>query len=285
MTKKKSIVVHQSQMISSSLLEEHPKNSNKQNRHIQKEIKTSIKDNGFDEALIVCPKPAGEGYWIVSGNHRYRAGKALGMQEFPCVVREDWDSVEQQIQLVRRNYIRGKIDKATFTENVNTLSQDAAIGLDVIRERMGFEDPDSFAEYFQKEKEQDAKIAEAITSGGARGGGTTNVRMIDDLGLVLSTIFERFGDTVPYSFIIFPAGNKTHMYIQCTPALKRILDAVALGCTQQQLDMNIALGGLLAIGMDQSSFKTSTPDLDTVVNKGSELGDAEFTLPKIEDDE
>jgi hypothetical protein len=202
------------------------------------------------------------------------------MTQFPCVVRDDWDSVEQQIQLVRRNYVRGKLDREAFTSAVNALSAEAAIGLDLIQERMGFEDVDLFSEYYQKEKARDVQIAEAVTSGGSRGGGAGKVKMIDDLGLVLSTIFERYGDTAPHSYIIFPAGGKNHMYIQCSPALKRILETVSQGCLQQQLDINIALGGLLAIGMDSSNFKTGTPDNDTIVNRGSEVGEANLKLRK-----
>lgn len=282
--KKAKVVVHQAQMIDVMMLDEHPDNSNKQNRHMHKELKASIKENGFDESLLVCPKPDGDpGYYIVSGNHRYRAGKALKMTEFPCVVRNDWDTVEQQIQLVRRNYVRGKTDKDAFTAAVNKLSSEAAIGLDIIQERMGFEDADMFSEYYQKEKARDEKIADAITGGGA-GGGASQVKMIDDLGLVLSTIFERFGDSAPYSYIVFPAGGKNHMYVQCTPALKRVLETVAKGCVQQSLDMNIVLGGLLAIGMDNSNFKTESPENDTIVNRGSEVGSADLELPDVNDE-
>ncbi len=283
MTKKKQIKVYQSEMIDAILLSEHPNNSNRQNRHVKKELKESILEHGFDETLIVCPRTDGEpGFWIVSGNHRYRAGKGLGMTQFPCVKREDWDSVEQQIQLVRRNYVRGEINKTAFTEAINKLAVEAAIGLDVIQERLGFEDPDMFAEYYQQEKDKEAIIAEAITSGGG-GGGASSVKMIDDLGLVLSTIFERFGDTAPFSYLIFPAGNKVHMYVQCTPALKRIIEAVAQGCVQNQIDMNIALGGLLAIGMQNSSFKSGEPDKDRIVDCGTEVGEADLELKKSDE--
>lgn len=280
MAKKQEIKVFQSEMVDSVLLTQHPNNSNKQNRHTHKELKASILENGFDETLLICPRDDGEaGYLVVSGNHRFKAGKSLGMTEFPCVIRDDWNSVEQQIQLVRRNYVRGDINKEAFTEAVNKLAAEAAVGLDIIQERMGFEDPDMFAEYYQEEKEREAAVADAIMSGDASSG-AGQAKMIDDLGLVLSTIFERFGDTAPYSFIVFPAGNKAHMYVQVTPALKRILETVAQGCVQQQLDMNIALGGLLSIGLDQSSFRTGTPDNDKIISRGSEEGDAELELPQ-----
>jgi len=184
-------------------------------------------------------------------------------------IRNDWDKVEQQIQLVRRNYVRGKLDKTSFTQAINSLAEEQALGLDSIYERMGFEDADMFAEFYQKEKATERKVAHGAVS-------APQVKMIDDLGLVLSSIFERFGDTVPQSFIIFPVGNKNHLYVQCTPALKRTIEAVAQQCVAQGLDMNIALGGLLAIGMDGSNFKKTKPDIEKVVKRGSEVGDKDL---------
>lgn len=280
--KKTGVQVHMAQLVPAAQLAEHPRNSNKQSRHTHKELKRSIKEEGFDENLIICPRDDGQdGYFIVSGNHRFKIGKSLGMSEFPCVIRDDWEQVQQQIQLVRRNYHRGKIDKASFTAAVNALSEDSALSLDLIQEQMGFSDPDSFAELYEEEKAREERIAEAVAGGNSGGGGgaANKVRMIDDLGLVLSTIFERFGDSAPQSFLIFPAGGKNHMYINVTPALKRILETVAQGCVQQQLDMNIVLGGLLAIGMDNSAFKTLEPEADRIVERGSEVGDDNFTLP------
>ena len=287
---KNTVKIHTQQMIPAALLEEYPGNSQKQNRHVQKEIKESIKLNGFDETLLVCPRPDGDGYYIVSGNHRYRAGKSLGMAEFPCVVRDDWDGVEQRIQLFRRNYVRGDIDKKTFSSEVDRLITEEAISMDVLRERMGFETPDDFTEYYQQEKDREQKIADAVTGGGSAGGSST-VRMIDDLGVVLSKILELYGDTAPYSFLIFPMSNKNHLYVAATPALKRVLEEVCTSCVEQQIDLNIALGGLLTIGQHHSNFKTSTPDIEKVVRAGSEVGSADIqpvtdiNLNYSEDDE
>jgi len=274
---KGDIRVHEVILVDGVLLSEHPQNSNKQNRHVQRELKKSIKENGFDENLIVCPRDDGEeGYWVVSGNHRFRAGSSLGMKQFPCVVREDWNTVDQQIQLVRRNYVRGKIDKTAFTSAVNRLSEEAALDLDTIYERMGFEDADLFAEYYQKEQESESKVAAAVSSNN-KSKSRDAAKVIDDLGLILSSLFERYGDTVPQSFIVFPAGGKNHMYVQTSPALKRILEEVAEMCVQKGMDMNIILGGLLAIGMENSHFKTQ-PKVEEIVESGSEVGSSELDL-------
>lgn len=270
---KKKIAVHLPEMVSKDLLSEHPNNSNKQKKHMFKELRESIRTNGFDETLTIAPRTdALEGYWIVAGNHRFRAGVAEGMEEFPCVIRDDWDQVSQEIEMVRRNYVRGDIDKDAFTLAVNSLVEEQSLSLNEVREAMGFENIDTFMELYREEQEKTEKMlreaAEHSTTAGA-------VKMIDDLGLVLSKIFEEHGDTVPNSFIIFPAGGRNHLFVAATPSLVKSLTTIAEYSIANHLDINVILGGLLTIGIEQSNmFEGNTAE---IAERGSEKdGSDEF---------
>jgi len=265
------VAVRLPELIEKDLLQEHPRNSNKQSRHVFKELRESIREQGFDETLTVVPRDDGnDGFWIVSGNHRFRAGSAEGMDEFPCVVRDDWDGVQQQIELVRRNYVRGEINRDAFTLAVNALAAEQDLDVDEIREAMGFEDTEVFLELYKEEEER----AEAARQAAAEHrSATPSVNMVDDLGAVLSVIFEEHGDTVPYSFMIFPAGGRNHMFVAATPAVQRSMTKVAEYCIANHLDINVVLGGLLTIGLAQSKMidDDSTED---VIEKGSvDLGE------------
>lgn len=233
-------------MLPAAVLKGMTGNSNKQSKHVFNELRRNIREQGFDENLIVRPLEDGF-YEIVSGHHRYAAGKAEGMDEFPCIVREDWDDVEAEIQSVRRNYSRGTIDKNAFTEQVNKLTREHGILMGDLMERFGFEDADKFAEYYKQESKRQEKVAEATVSAPA-------VKMIDDLGLVLSAIYEKHGDSAPNSYIIFPAGGKNHLFVASTPALKRTIEQIVTHCMATKTDINVALGGLLQIGMSYSDF-------------------------------
>jgi hypothetical protein len=257
-------------MIPKELLHEHPRNSNKQNRHTFKELRESIRENGFDETLLTVPRETDDGYWIISGNHRFRAGVAEGLEEFPCIVRDDWDEIQEQVELIRRNYVRGNLDKDAFTVAVNVIAEEHAIPLDEIREAMGFPDAEVFLEYYKQEDEINKKVERQ------RSENAPKVKMVDDLGLVLSGIFEEYGDTVDQSFIIFPAGGRKHMYIAATPALKRVLESIAEKCIAEHLDINLVLGGLLVIGMENSQFKGPDVNAERIVDAGTEDGDASF---------
>lgn len=267
-----TVQVHQSKMIHKDELFTHPSNSNKQSKHVFSEIRKSIRENGFDETLLVVPRSEEEGfgYWIVSGNHRFLAGVAEGVVSFPCVVRDNWDEVKEQIELVRRNYIRGGIDKDAFTVAVDTLAEGHAMSVDDIRAEMGFADSETFMDLYRAEQEQQIEIERT------RSDNAPKVKMIDDLGMVLSGIFEQYGDTVDHSFIIFPAGGKNHLYVAATPALKRVLETVAGKCIAEHMDINLMLGGLLVIGMENSQFKTTDADVERIIDAGTEEGSSEF---------
>lgn len=250
---KSKVQVYQPQMIHKALLSEHPQNSQRQSKHAFNELRKSIRENGFDESLIIVPRDDNMGYYIVSGNHRYRAGVAEGMEEFPCVVRTDWDEVKSRIELVRRNYVRGKIDQDAFTQEVNSLSKEKHLSIEDIMTQMGFASEDEFAKLYMLQKEQEEKAIREIVEREATSNATT-VKMVDDLGFIISSILEKYGHTVPYSFLVFPAGGKNHMYISANPSLRKTMEAIATACVQQGLDINVALAGLLRIGLNNTNF-------------------------------
>lgn len=272
-SKRPKIKVHMPSLIPTVLLSEHPDNSNKQSKHVFTELKASILEHGFDEPILVVDRTDGEpGYWVVSGNHRFKAGKDLGMDEIPAIVRPDWDDVEAAIQLVRRNYVRGDIDRAAFTEAVNKLSREADLALDIIMERMGFEDAEAFSDFYKEEKKRERRIMDAAAKEAI-----PQIKMLDDLGTILSMLFEKYGQTVPNGFIVFPAGGRNHIFIQVTPALKRAIDAVAQKCVADGMDINVALGGLLQIGIHHTKFTTERNHPE-VQAEGSVTGSDELEL-------
>lgn len=235
------------QVINVNLLYLHPRNPQKQNKHVFTELRESIREKGFDEPLIVYPKDEGVGYWIISGNHRYQAAKAEGYGELPCIVRDDWTPLQAELEVVRRNYVRGRIDRDQFVEYVDHIAQTYSIPMDELYAQMGFEDIDTFATFYEKEATKEAEIAQEIAK-------SSEVSMIENVSDVVSHIFSEHGHTVPCSFLIFPLGKRKHMYIEITPGLKKSLQEISMRCVKEGMDINVALGGLLSIGIQSTNF-------------------------------
>ena len=260
---KKDIKIWDSTLIHKDKLVKDPKNTNKQSRATFKALQENIKENGFDEPLIVVPNEDGETFTIFSGNHRFPAGLALGMVEFPCIVRDDWDQAKAYMQSVRRNYARGSVDKNAFSALADTLSMEYELSQEEVMEGMGFgDDEESFAALY--ERMQEAEESASNTTPKPKNTNITaaaKVKLMDDLGLILSHIFENYGESVPFSFVIFPAGDKQHMFVQSTNALKKVLQQIGAACVEKQIDINTALAGILTIGVNQTEFLKAKPDV------------------------
>lgn len=246
--------VHTTKMIKIDKLRVIDHNSQKQSKQKFDDLKKNISEEGFDENLIVRTLEDGT-FEVVSGNHRFRAAKDLGFKELPCVVRDDWDEVKAQLQSVRRNFGRGDIDKNLFTEQVNALHEQGVAFTDII-DGMGFADMDEFASLYKDQQEKEKAAHAAMAEEASQD--VQVVKMIDDLGAILSSLIDQYGHTIPNSFIIFPVGGKNHLYIAANNSLKKNLQQVATACVQQGMDINVALAGLLSIGLSQTNFLTGS---------------------------
>ena len=67
-------------------------------------LKSSIHENGF--CGVILARDAENGLVIVDGEHRWRAARALGIKEVPCLI-GDFDELQAQALTVKVNQIRG----------------------------------------------------------------------------------------------------------------------------------------------------------------------------------
>lgn len=267
-TKKGKLKIHLPEMVDVSLITEHPDNSNSQDKATFNTMKESMEEEGFDESIIVAPRTDGKpGYWVVSGNHRFRGGVDLGADALPCVIHDDWnDAIKQRTQLLKRNLVKGQISSSSFTTAVNQLKETTDDTIDSLREKIGMNDPDDFAKRY-KEKVAQEEERDATAPIQRDSSVTSKVKLIDDLGAVIQTILAEHGDTVQHSYIFFPTASKTHLMVQSSPSLKKTLEIICERCVRDNLDINVALAGLLSIGMANSDFKKS-PDKKKIEKAG-----------------
>jgi hypothetical protein len=81
--------------------------------------------------------------------------------------------------------------------------------------------------------------------------------MYDELSEFVNHLIEEYGDTLHLSFINFPLGNRTHLHVSSTNALKNVLQKIVNKCKEDGLELNVALTGLLQLGISQAKFFTS----------------------------
>lgn len=81
----------------------------------------SIRQFGFVDPLLVRPHPyEHESYQIIDGEHRWRAGRELRMEYFPCNVIDVDDETAQELSIVL-NETRGRPNEAKLSSLVRSL--------------------------------------------------------------------------------------------------------------------------------------------------------------------
>lgn len=101
----------------------------------------NIQRLGFVDPLLVVDK--GGTYNIIDGEHRYRAGVLLGMKKLPVVI-VNINEVEQQIQTLRMNQIKGDWNPVKFNKLVEQLLANGDMHIDEAAYELGFADPSEF---------------------------------------------------------------------------------------------------------------------------------------------
>ena len=168
-----------------------------------------IKTVGFLQPILVTPLDDGA-YRIVDGEHCFECARLLDMETVPCVVVSGefaGDETAQKFQTMRMNMIRGNVDKRKLKVLVEDLTTTAPI--EDVAEAMAFDDvdalralvgdaraslPPSMRREFDKKKEE--------------------IKTVNDLSAVLNRLFTKYGNTLPYDYMVMDFGGKKQILVR-----------------------------------------------------------------------
>lgn len=154
---------------------------------------------GMDQPLVVRPDPDNEGrYVIVDGEHRYRAAKAAGHSKVLVTVK-DWDETTAKLRTIRRNLLRGELDRAKFTRLVQEVSKDTELDVNEVRRQMGFMSEREFNAYYLKDKDQKTDNAVSALADEVKEK-STDVSMVSEM---VRQIILQHGDTLQAGLVCF----------------------------------------------------------------------------------
>jgi ParB/RepB/Spo0J family partition protein len=209
------------------LLIDHEENPNVQTDKVFSQLVERIKEEGFDEPIIVVPelkngKPSGK-YVIFSGHHRKKAAELVGLTHVPAVVREGWDEDRIAIELVTRNQLRGNLDPIKFTNLFNRLKR--RYDPELLKKMMGVSEKKIFDQLYKEARDKlppkaRKKLDEAKET----------IKSVDDLSSVLNKIFQEHGSEVDHSFMVFTFGGKQHYYIQIGKSTAKLVEQLKETC-------------------------------------------------------
>ena len=107
------------------------------NQESLKELAESIKNYGVLQPIIVEDK--GDFYKIIAGERRWRASKLAGLEEIPCLIRDEDEQKNKEISLIENiqrenlNPIEKALGYKELIDNYNLRQQDLADKLGISR--------------------------------------------------------------------------------------------------------------------------------------------------------
>lgn len=215
-------------------------------------------DIGFVENLQVVPLPDGKGsndwygrwketlkfesgdemFRILGGEHRWRIARIATLEEVPCVVMERLigDERKQKALCMRMNLLRGQVDPKKFTELWDSMAEDPEMSEEQLRTMIGIADEKEFETMYRQIRQGLPKeLQEELDK--MKG----EIRTIDDLSLILNTLFRQYGNDLQYSFMVFDFGGRMHTWVRMRKETDTKLALIKQFCRTKKVDMNDVL--------------------------------------------
>ena len=199
----------------------------------------NINKVGITDPIIVRPIGGGK-YRIIGGHHRAKAAQFLGFSTVPCTVIDDpsFDDEAEAFQLVRHTVIHGRIDPQQFISMYYQYARKYSD--EVLQESFGFAEEAEFKKLINQAaktlpKEVQDKFKEAAKE----------IKTIDGLAQLLNTMFTKYGNTLPYGYMVVDYGGKQSIWLQVTSPTYKALGVIGDMCMEREVTMDDLVGQVL----------------------------------------
>lgn len=251
-------------------------NPNEQDELTFNLLQDEIAEVGLIDPIEVVPMDDGT-YLILGGEHRWRAAKALGYEEVPCVLLTDakWQNGDlQRFVTVRLNVIHGKLNPEKFMSLYQDLSK--KYGDESMQRLLGYADSKQFQKMLgwvkRGLKEGLPKdMADQVDSA------IKDVKNVADLGNIIQEMFQKYGETLSQSFMVFSYGKESHVYISLDAKGRRAIGRVMECCKLLNQDINSFFVPVL----DEATKKASI-EIEKKKQEEAVTGSSSIAPPKTE---
>lgn len=214
---------------------------------------------GDHAALVELFRQRGLQFRIVGGHHRFDGAAYLGFDDVPATVILDpeFDVDQERFQLVRMNAIRGKLDPNAFFELYQQLSD--VYSDEILQDAFGFAEEAEFRRLIEQTAKAlpDPQLQKKFKEAAAE------VKTIDGLSKLLNEMFSKYGDTLPYGFMVFDHAGQRSVWLRIEGKTMTALDLIGTLCIDNNRTIDDVLGGILQL-IAKGGLKA---DVDKIIAK------------------
>lgn len=216
------------------------------NPNVMGDAEFNLLADNFERTGITDPilvRKIGENkYRIIGGHHRWEVAKLHGFTEVPCTIIDDpeFDDDEEKFQVVRMNVIRGKMSPDKFFKLYQSLSQ--KYENEIMQEAFGFSDEETFKKLT---KQMASVLPKEIQSDFQKA--AKEIKTIDGLSKLLNGMFSKYGNSLPYGFMLVDFGGRDSVWLRMGNDTKKSLLAVGKRCIDANRTVDDIVGGLVRL--------------------------------------
>lgn len=229
-------------MLPVAMLQKNAQNPNKMKSREFDLLVDNIQKTGITDPILVRALDDGN-YRIVGGHHRFEAAVFLEFDEVPCTIITDpnFDDDEERFQIVRMNMIRGHMDPDSFFNLYNSVA--SKYSNEILQDAFGFADDAEFKKLVNQVAKQlpdeglQKKFKEAAKE----------IKTIDGLSRLLNEMFTKYGDTLPYGYMVFDHGGQRSVWLQVSDRTIKAMDVIGQLCIERQRTVDDLIGTVLQL--------------------------------------
>ena len=178
---------------------------------------------------------------IVGGHHRYDGAAYLGFDTVPVTIIMDpkFDEQQEKFQLVRMNAIRGKLDPQAFFKLYSQLSEEYSD--EILQDAFGLAEEAEFKSLVAQtammlpDKALQEKFKESAKE----------IKTIDGLSKLLNEMFTKYGNTLPFGYMVFDHGGQRSMWLRIEGKTMTALELLGTMCIDQNRTVDDIMGGIV----------------------------------------
>lgn len=217
------------------------------------DLVAKMNKRGFDQPIKVWFNQEIKKYEIIKGNHRFEGAKFLGYTEVPCIVGEYEHRDDAMADGLSDNVTRGKIDPEKFTKEYNKLKQ--KYGMDKTMDMMMITSQKTLAALI---KETRAMLPEDMQKKFDEA--KKDIKDIDDLSLVLNTLFTEYGHTLDQGFMFFTFGGQVQLMVRMTKPLRVVVERVTEHCEKNKVNINEVFEHMISKWLSEKGMEANVSE-------------------------
>jgi hypothetical protein len=233
-----------------SLLKPNPWNPNEMTAGEFNLLSENIDAVDFLDPVLAVPLEDGS-LRIIDGEHRYEAQRLRDAPSVKVVLCDSArvDETMQKLQTVRMNKIKGSLNQKKFSSLVTDLMKTGEYTYDQLAHELGFADEDEFQHLIAAARDSLPSKEMKNEFDKAK----DQIKTVDDLSSVLNHLFTKYGDTLPYNFMILDFGGKEHMWVRMRSSAHKKVVAQARNCMENGVTFDSVVSHILTL-MDVKKF-------------------------------